>query len=249
MPQAAGNLIFYLPVSRKASDWVAMSTAVARPRTKAERTRERVLDAAERHFAEHGFQQARLEDIAAEVGVRRAAIFYHFADKRALYEAAMRRAFGAVLSRVQPLLARPLPLAQRIEAAVGAWVDLVGERPSIARLLLREAASTGSIVPGDGESEALLERLRVEIAAAARRGELHPIEPDPFHLISPIVGATVFYVAALPRLMSTPFDPLEPGQLAAHRRDVLRITRRLLGIPPQPPGSRIQPLRPPGEHP
>ena len=48
-------------------------------------TRAEIVAAAERHFAERGFEAARLEDIAVDVGIRRAAIFYHFGDKQELY--------------------------------------------------------------------------------------------------------------------------------------------------------------------
>ena len=52
-------------------------------------TRAEILAAAERHFAEVGFEAARLEDIAADVGIRRAAIFYHFRGKQELYAAVL----------------------------------------------------------------------------------------------------------------------------------------------------------------
>ena len=57
-------------------------------------TRAEILAAAERHFAERGFEAARLEDIAADVGIRRAAIFYHFGDKQELYAAVLDEVFG-----------------------------------------------------------------------------------------------------------------------------------------------------------
>ena len=54
---------------------------------------------------------------------------------------------------------------------------------------------------------------------------------DPVHAASTIAGATVFFVAAMPGLLpGTDFDPLGPGQMDAHREQVLLITRRLLGI-------------------
>ena len=47
---------------------------------------------------------------------------------------------------------------------------------------------------------------------------------------APIAGATVFFVAAIPSLVpGLGFDPISPDHLAAHREEVLRILRRLLG--------------------
>jgi len=50
-------------------------------------------------------------------------------------------------------------------------------------------------------------------------------------VIAAAVGSTVFYVAALRSLLPRgDFDPLAPEELAAHKRDVLRTVRRLLGV-------------------
>jgi hypothetical protein len=67
-----------------------------------------------------------------------------------------------------------------------------------------------------------------------RQGLFQPI--DPIHLIFTIVGATVFLVAAAPRLVpGLEFNPLSPEQLAAHRTELLGIARRLLGTASPPP--------------
>jgi hypothetical protein len=51
------------------------------------------------------------------------------------------------------------------------------------------------------------------------------------HIASLVAGSTVFFVAAMPVLLpGTDFDPLATEQLAAHKREVLGIVRRLLGI-------------------
>jgi len=45
-----------------------------------------------RHFAEHGYRGARVEDIAAEVGVAKGTVFLDFASKEGLFLAAFQRA-------------------------------------------------------------------------------------------------------------------------------------------------------------
>jgi AcrR family transcriptional regulator len=60
--------------------------------TKAQQRRERTVDAAMRHFAEHGYRGARVEDIAVEVGVAKGTVFLDFASKEGLFLAAYQRA-------------------------------------------------------------------------------------------------------------------------------------------------------------
>ena len=47
-----------------------------------------------RHFAEHGYRGAHVEDIAAEVGVAKGTVFLHFGNKEGLFLAVYREAVG-----------------------------------------------------------------------------------------------------------------------------------------------------------
>src|SRR5881394_1001582 len=59
-------------------------------------TRERILDAAERLFAEHGFDGTSIRGIVEHADVNLAAIHYHFRSKEALLEAVLTRRISVV---------------------------------------------------------------------------------------------------------------------------------------------------------
>ncbi len=63
-----------------------------------EARRERIVDVAIRHFAEHGFRGARVEDIAAEVGVAKGTVFLAFGSKEGLFLAAYQKAVSMLPS-------------------------------------------------------------------------------------------------------------------------------------------------------
>jgi TetR/AcrR family transcriptional regulator len=207
---------------------------VARQRpAKAERTRAAILAAAERRFARRGYAATRLEDVADAVGVKRAALFYHFRDKQALYDAVIEEAFRELVAQVEAVLSAGGPIGPRVEAAVEAWVDAIQARPALARLILRHAADAEErpTTPLFPEAERLLRMAWALFEEGRRSGELQPLHDDPFHAASALIGATVFYVSALaPLLPPGDFDPLAEEQIAAHKRDALRTARRLLGI-------------------
>ena len=102
------------------------------PRRDGARTRERILDAAERLFAERGVAGVSLRAIIAEAGVNLAAVHYHFGSKDALVNAVVGRYAGPVneqrLARLDELERRygrrPVPLRR----LVAAFVDPVFER-------------------------------------------------------------------------------------------------------------------------
>ncbi len=206
----------------------------SRHTARAERTRAAILEAAELLFAERGFEATRLEDVAEAVGIRRASIVYYFRDKRELYNAVLAGVFGDFSERAEQAVLGSGSLAQRIEAAVTVWVQYVGERPALVRLLLREVADAtpqrrSELLPHLRPFFELAERVRKELRASDLDVSA---AVDPVHFASAIAGATVFFVAAMPALLpDLKLDPLSPRQLERHRQNVLRIARRLLGTP------------------
>ena len=75
-------------------------------------TKERILDVAERLFADFGFPVTSLRDITHEAGVNLAAVNYHFGSKQALLAAVLER-------RVRPINDRRLALLDELEKAAG----------------------------------------------------------------------------------------------------------------------------------
>ncbi|HTV60722.1 MAG TPA: TetR/AcrR family transcriptional regulator [Verrucomicrobiae bacterium] len=60
-----------------------------------EEKRERIVTAALRHFAEHGYHAARIEDLSAELGVAKGSIFQYFGSKAGLFLEAYKKAVGS----------------------------------------------------------------------------------------------------------------------------------------------------------
>jgi AcrR family transcriptional regulator len=58
---------------------------------RAERTRQRILDAAGQCFAAHGFAKTTVEEIARATGVSKALVYHHFRGKEEILEAVVDR--------------------------------------------------------------------------------------------------------------------------------------------------------------
>src|SRR6516162_5211612 len=72
------------------------SRGMTRP---SEITRERILKAAERLFADRGYEETSIRVIVAKARVNQAAINYHFGGKDGLYREVLRTAFRALTER------------------------------------------------------------------------------------------------------------------------------------------------------
>ena len=216
--------------------------STTRKRSKAAATRTAILDAAETHFARHGFDRARLEDVATACGIKRAAIFYHFKDKQELYEKTLKRLTTDLFIRIQEALslshAGAADLPARMLEALDVWMDFIGERPTFARLILRVAADAES--DADSREAGLgslfagpfFEFIEDVLERGEKQGLLKPLSRDPLHIASTLAGATVFFVAAMPAFAgSRQFNPMDAKQYEAHRRDAIAVAKKVLGLP------------------
>jgi AcrR family transcriptional regulator len=100
---------------------------------KAVSTKDRILDVAERLFAEKGFAQTSLRDITTEAGVNLAAVNYHFQSKDHLIAAVFDRRIGPVNQERLEMLDRleaeakggPVPVEGLVRAVIGPVLRMV----------------------------------------------------------------------------------------------------------------------------
>ncbi|WP_027876335.1 TetR/AcrR family transcriptional regulator [Meiothermus cerbereus] len=80
-------------------------------------TRQALLRSARKAFAERGYAATSLEDLARTLGLTKAAVYHHFASKRALLEALLQEGFV----ETQRALSQPGTLHQRLLALALAY--------------------------------------------------------------------------------------------------------------------------------
>jgi AcrR family transcriptional regulator len=96
-------------------------------------TKDRILDAAEALFADHGFDGTSLRAVTGAADVNLAAVHYHFGSKTGLFEAVIRRRVDGVnaerLRRLDEALARanPAPVAAILAAFLAPVVGHVAQ--------------------------------------------------------------------------------------------------------------------------
>ena len=138
-------------------------------------TRERILRAAQKVFAESGYEAATFQAIAVDIGLTRPAINNYFSSKSALYNAVVFRVGNVVLDAIHTASAEP-DLAAQVLTFIR--VSIRGEDPSLSGFLVQSAMDVEHAPSGEGEAAALIERfVRAAVAAAAHRGEIERI-PD-----------------------------------------------------------------------
>ena len=112
-------------------------------RRKGERTAERILDAAEALFAEHGYAGTTLRDVASRVGLRTPSLYNHFPSKESLYAAVLERGIRPVLDVLSEVVEGRDRSDREVRRVVERTMGLVGRRPNLPRLIQHETLSGG----------------------------------------------------------------------------------------------------------
>lgn len=129
-------------------------------------TKQRILDAAERLFAQNGFPETSMRGITREAKVNLAAVNYHFGTKEALLEAVFER-------RLVPLNQTRL---ERLEAVRDA-ARREARRPSAEAALRAFIAPTIAFSEGAGDFPTLIGRVFIDPDGTVRKIFLRHVEP------------------------------------------------------------------------
>ncbi len=109
-----------------------------------EQTRQAVLDAACLRFCERGYAGVSIDEIARTARVSKGAVYYHFADKAALFEALYRDRQQTLHDAVRRAAARRSNAWDRLDAAIGTYVEHVALDPEQVSLLAQAPTALGS---------------------------------------------------------------------------------------------------------
>ena len=100
----------------------------------------RVLEVAGRVFAEQGFHDVSMDDVATAAGVSKPVVYTHFESKDGLYEAVVLHATDEFATRMRESVVPAESAEERMWNGIVAFADAVEEHPEWW-LLIRQAAN------------------------------------------------------------------------------------------------------------
>jgi AcrR family transcriptional regulator len=201
----------------------------------AARTREAILDAAERLFAQQGYGATSLSQVGKLAGVSRATPGYFYGSKPDLYRAVLERCFGEVRQAVQAGRDRALASGESaevvLEGAVADYFDFLVSRPNFVRLLEREALAARGTLP---EAAVQVRAGREALAALAVELGLDPSPSgDAAHLLLSIIALCWFPLVHAGTVAPAVGIKLDgPAALARRKRHVIDLV--LYGVQGRP---------------
>lgn len=194
-------------------------------RRQPEQSRDAILQAAVREFAQQGIAGARTDAIAREAHVNKALLYYYFRNKERLYGAALDYAFGQLREHMLEVLNRDLEPRDKVLAYVGEYFDFIASHDFNRNLVQMEMLRSGHGSPhlqriAKTYFRPLYLKLAEVIGGGIASGEFRAMNPMQF--VPSMVALVVFYFISAPLMKTmTGFDPLSPERLAERRAAVL----------------------------
>jgi TetR/AcrR family transcriptional regulator len=108
--------------------------------TSAPPTRDAVFAAAATLFSARGFDGVSMDDIARDADVNKAMIYYHFADKLALYRTIIGDGLQTMAGIVGGIAASDATPPDKLDRFIEAFVRMTEVRPWMPTMMLREVA-------------------------------------------------------------------------------------------------------------
>lgn len=143
-------------------------------RRNASDTRERILAAAFREFADKGLDGARVDEIARRAGVNKGMLYHYFGNKERLFQAALERLYATIRAKQGGLNVRDLKPEQAMRKLVAHTAEIWMEHPDFFGVLNSENLRRAQHVKRSKRIiqmyEPVLEQMEQLLAAGSREG-------------------------------------------------------------------------------
>ncbi len=93
-----------------------------------------ILDAARKRFAHYGLSKTTMNEIAADIGMSKAALYYYFPDKDQLFIAVVEQDVAEFIQTMETLIARPSKASFKFKKYIGTRQDLLKRLLNLAKV-------------------------------------------------------------------------------------------------------------------
>ena len=130
--------------------------------------RQHILEAAERVFADRGFDTAKVQEISQLAGLSMGTIYAIFPSKQELHRAILEARGHQLLGLAREVASRRLPPRDALRALIEVYVDYFLAHPAFLRMHLRSGTSW-AMSPSPGTDEQIEKRRCVGLVPETAR--------------------------------------------------------------------------------
>lgn len=144
-----------------------------------------VLAAAEKVFVAHGYDGARMQQIADVAGINKAMLHYYFRSKDRLFQEVFRSILDRTLPPLVESLEVELPLGLKIRRFVESYLDALEHAPGLPAFLLSELNRDAATFEGliREKASGMFPILQKQIDEAVAGGRIRPTNAEELVLV------------------------------------------------------------------
>ena len=191
--------------------------------------RAEILERAEQLFALRGFEGTSLDQIADAVGIRRPSLLHYFRSKREIYDTVEADIVSSLTAATTPIPVTMPPL-DALMALLQGWLEVMLNRPTVARIVLRNTTDFPSrVLERDPLQfmDVVVHRFETIIQAGQRDGSFRTILP--MVVLNILAPSVVHYVCSADQLGGgRAYNPADPDTLVEFMAGLRRAADGLL---------------------
>jgi AcrR family transcriptional regulator len=188
-------------------------------------TEAKIKEAARKLFTQKGFSEVTTREIAAEAGINLALLNYYFRSKEKLFDIVMRENFTQFVLGIAIIFHDDKSsVEEKIDRIVSYYIDMIALNPDLPMFLLSEIRRNPQALADklDAEVNILRTAFMKELMEKRKAAKLPPLHP--LHIISNLIGMTVFPFVASPLLRRVgKVSPEEFNALMQERKKLIPV--------------------------
>ena len=160
-----------------------------------DRTRRRILQAAIRLFASHGFHAVSVDQIVGKARVNKRMVYHYFGSKDALFEAALSEVYKRIEEIEFHAVERGRSPREKLSRLLESYFEFLDREPEFTRLLQWENLEKGRHLTKENHllsKNPFLERFRAIVQDGVAGGEFRS-DLDVPHLMIHFIGLCFIY--------------------------------------------------------
>lgn len=161
-----------------------------------QQTKERILQAAQKEFANRGFSGARMEAIARGADINKAMLFYYFSSKDNLYRTVLFGVFSEFFGEIGRFISQQLTPDLLLEKFPEIYLRFIARHPDLVRIMVFDLIHNPENVTAAMAEiihEKMLYKPRPLLDMIKRWYDQGLIsEADPLHFMMNIVALSIF---------------------------------------------------------
>lgn len=160
-----------------------------------DRTRRRILQAAIRLFASHGFHAVSVDQIVGKARVNKRMVYHYFGSKDALFEAALAEVYQRIETVEFHAVERGRSPREKLSRLLESYFEFLDREPEFTRLLQWENLEKGRHLTKENHllsKNPFFERFRAIVQDGVASGEFRR-DLDVTHLMIHFIGLCFIY--------------------------------------------------------